>query len=69
MPYDPAQLKLFGIALAMKRGETPYSYSAAAAEIARKTSDAWSSNDRNNRRRDSPRRRIGNSRLYAYCKP
>ena len=40
MPYDPAQLKLFGIALAMKRGETPYSYSAEAAKIARSTSEA-----------------------------
>lgn len=40
MPYEPEQLKLFGIALAMKRGETPYSYSAKAAEIARKTSEA-----------------------------
>lgn len=40
MPYDPSQLKLFGIALAMKRGETPYSYSAAAAKIARSTSAA-----------------------------
>ena len=40
MPYDPEQLKLFGIALAMKRGETPYSYSPEAAEIARNTSEA-----------------------------
>jgi len=38
MPYSREQLKLFGIALAMKRGETPYSYSAAAAKIARNTS-------------------------------
>ena len=38
MPYTREQLKLFGIALAMKRGETPYSYSAAAAKIARNTS-------------------------------
>jgi len=40
MPYTRDQLKLFGIALAMKRGETPYSYSAAAAKIARSTSEA-----------------------------
>ena len=40
MPYSVGQLKLFGIALAMKRGETPYSYSAAAAEIAKSTSEA-----------------------------
>lgn len=40
MPYDPEQLKLFGIALAMKRGETPYSYSEKAAKIARSTSEA-----------------------------
>ena len=40
MPYEKEQLKLFGIALAMKRGETPYSYSAAAAKIARSTSEA-----------------------------
>jgi len=38
MPYTKEQLKLFGIALAMKRGETPYSYSEEAAKIARKTS-------------------------------
>lgn len=38
MPYTSDQLKLFGIALAMKRGETPYSYSVAAAKIARTTS-------------------------------
>jgi len=40
MPYSKEQLQLFGIALAMKRGETPYSYSAAAAKIARSTSEA-----------------------------
>ncbi len=40
MPWSSSQLKLFGIALAMKRGETPYSYSKAAAEIAKKTSEA-----------------------------
>lgn len=40
MPYTSAQLKLFGIALAMKRGETPYSYSAEAAKMARGTSEA-----------------------------
>lgn len=37
MPYTRDQLKLFGIALSMKRGDTPYSYSAQAAEIARTT--------------------------------
>ena len=40
MPFTSDQLKLFGIALAMKRGETPYSYSKQAAEIARNTSEA-----------------------------
>ena len=40
MPYSKEQLTLFGIALAMLRGETPYSYSAEAAEIARNTSEA-----------------------------
>ena len=40
MPYTSDQLKLFGIALSMKRGETPYSYSEAAAKIARSTSEA-----------------------------
>lgn len=40
MPYTEDQLALFGIALAMKRGKTPYSYSAAAAKIARSTSEA-----------------------------
>lgn len=39
MPYTRDQLKLFGIALAMKRGETPYSYSEQAAKIARSTSE------------------------------
>ena len=39
-PFSVNQLQLFGIALAMLRGEQPYSYSAAAAEIARKTSEA-----------------------------
>jgi len=39
MPYTSDQLKLFGIALAMKRGETPYSYSEAAAKIAKSTSE------------------------------
>jgi len=38
MPYTRDQLKLFGIALAMKRGKTPYDYSEAAATIARSTS-------------------------------
>ena len=40
MPYTSAQLKLLGIALSMKRGETPYSYSAQAARIAKSTSEA-----------------------------
>jgi len=40
MPYTRDQLKLFGIALAMKRGETPYDYSEQAARIARTTSEA-----------------------------
>ena len=40
MPYSRDQLQLFGIALAMKRGETPYSYSEQAAKIARSTSEA-----------------------------
>lgn len=40
MPYEKEQLQLFGIALAMKRGETPYSYSEAAAKIAKSTSEA-----------------------------
>ena len=40
MPYTSDQLKLFGVALAMKRGKTPYSYSEAAAKIARSTSEA-----------------------------
>lgn len=40
MPYTREQLQLFGIALAMKRGETPYSYSEQAAKIARSTSEA-----------------------------
>lgn len=40
MPYTRNQLALFGIALSMLRGETPYSYSAAAAKIARSTSEA-----------------------------
>ena len=38
MPYSESQLKLFGIALSMKKGETPYSYSATAAKIAKSTS-------------------------------
>jgi len=40
MPYTREQLQLFGIALSMKRGETPYSYSVQAAKIARDTSEA-----------------------------
>ena len=37
MPWSGSQLKLFGIALSMQMGETPYSYSAAAAKIAKVT--------------------------------
>jgi hypothetical protein len=37
MPYSAKQLKLFGIALAMKRGEQAYSSSEEAAKIARMT--------------------------------
>jgi len=37
MPYTASQLKLFGIALSMKRGDTPYAYSTEAAKIARTT--------------------------------
>ena len=40
MPYSKDQLALFGIALSMKRGKTPYSYSKEAAEIAKNTSEA-----------------------------
>ena len=40
MPYTSDQLKIFGIALSMLRGTTPYSYSKAAAEIAKSTSEA-----------------------------
>jgi len=40
MPYSEKQLKLFGIALSMMNGKTPYSYSKQAAEIARNTSKA-----------------------------
>ena len=39
MPYTREQLQLFGIALAMKRKETPYSYSEEAEKIARSTSE------------------------------
>ena len=39
MPHTRRQLSLFGIALSMKRGKTPYSYSKAAAKIARSTSE------------------------------
>jgi hypothetical protein len=40
MPYSKNQLTLFKIALSMKRGKTPYSYSKEAARIARSTSEA-----------------------------
>lgn len=39
MPYSRAQISLFGIALSMLRGKTPYSYSKQAAKIARNTSE------------------------------
>lgn len=38
MPFSKSQISLFGIALSMLEGETPYSYSDAAAKIARSTS-------------------------------
>lgn len=37
MPYTKDQLKLFGIALSMQLGDTPFSYSAQAAKIAKET--------------------------------
>jgi len=37
MPWTSAQLKLFGIALSMQRGDIPYSYSEVAAKIAKTT--------------------------------
>lgn len=40
MPYSKDQITLFKIALSMKRGDTPYSYSEQAAKIARSTSEA-----------------------------
>jgi len=40
MPYSPEQRALFGIALSMLKGKTPYSYSAAAAKIAKSSSKA-----------------------------
>ena len=40
MPYTRDQLELFGIALSMKRGDTPFSYSEQAAKIAKSTSEA-----------------------------
>ncbi len=39
-PFSKNQLALFGIALAMLRGKTPFSASDAAAKIARNTSEA-----------------------------
>lgn len=39
MPYSKDQITLFRIALAMKRGKTPYDYSEQAAKIARSTSE------------------------------
>jgi len=38
MPYSEAQRRLAGIALAMKRGETPHSYSAAAYKMMKEMS-------------------------------
>ena len=40
MPYSEAQRKLAGIALAMKRGETPHSYSSEAYKMMRSMSTA-----------------------------
>ena len=40
MPYTSDQLKMFGIALSMKRGKTPHKYSAEASKIAKSTSEA-----------------------------
>ena len=40
MPFTSDQLKLFGIALSMKRGKTPFSFSEQAAKLARSTSEA-----------------------------
>ena len=40
MPFTRDQLALFGMALSMKRGKTPFSDSDAAAKIARNTSEA-----------------------------
>lgn len=40
MPYSREQLALFGIALAIKRGESPKGYSPQAARIARRTSES-----------------------------
>lgn len=36
-PYSRDQLKLFGIALSMQLGDTPFSYSEQAAKIAKTT--------------------------------
>ena len=38
MPYSEAQRKLAGIALSMKRGETPHSYSTQAYKMMREMS-------------------------------
>lgn len=38
MPYSESQRRLAGIALAMKRGETPHSYSEAAYKMMRQMS-------------------------------
>ena len=40
MPYTKDQITLFKIALSMKRGKTPYSYSEQAAKIAKSTTEA-----------------------------
>ncbi len=39
MPYSESQRKLAGIALSMKRGETPHSYSAQAHKMMREMSE------------------------------
>ena len=37
MPFTKGQIALFGIALSMQRGDTPFSFSAQAAKIAKTT--------------------------------
>lgn len=38
MPFSKGQIALFGIALSMLEGDTPFNYSEQAAKIARNTS-------------------------------